>query len=109
MTIRYDVLKSGVIINSWTSEQHGADYYEPEFGLPQRTLVADADGKVVEVDGSTPDLTQAIGTGVMQDSFGGVFKTYIMPAQYSVVQTDISASVQLAQCIAKRKIGRAHV
>lgn len=30
--IRYDIVKNGVVKNSWYSTQHGADYYEPCFG-----------------------------------------------------------------------------
>jgi hypothetical protein len=71
------------------------------WGKPQRVLIANEQGEVVDVDGSLPDLTKAIATGTIVDINGVTVNTYTMPADYTITQTDITAQVEAEEAIAQ--------
>ena len=76
--------------NVWVAQYESTSTW----GKPQRVLVANEQGEVVDTDGSTPDLTKAIATGTMVDAQGVTVNTYTMPADFTVTQTDITAQVE---------------
>lgn len=47
---------------------------------PQRELCEQIDGSVTDIDGSIPDLTNAINIQRLQDTDGIWFSVYTMPA-----------------------------
>jgi hypothetical protein len=109
-TIQYTVtnVASGKITNTWFSTFADGTYYEPGFGLPQRTLTGFiqtnqagvASEAVVDVDGSIPDLTKALSTGTTTDMAGNTVHTYVMPAQYTVTAIDITDQLATQAAVA---------
>ena len=81
--------------NAWIAEGTAANWW----GLPARTLVANSQGVVVDIDGSSPNLSLATSQGTQTNPDGSTPVTYAMPAQYTVTSTDISAQVAQQQAI----------
>jgi hypothetical protein len=74
------------------------------WGLPLRTLMANLQGVVIDLDGSTPDLTKATNITYQppnEYSTTQVIATVTMPAQYSITQTDITAQVAAQALVQK--------
>ena len=90
-------LATGLITNEWTSDVDGPDRYEPGFGKPVRTLTEDASGAVKDIDGSDANIALATATGTDADGH----KTYQMPAEYELIQTDITAQVAAQKLLEK--------
>lgn len=83
--------------NSWIAQGQTANWW----GKPVRTLTADESGNVVDVDGSTPNLSLATSTNTATDTNGVTVNTYNMPADYTITLTDISAQILTEQMIQK--------
>ena len=71
------------------------------WGKPARTLTANEQGIVLDIDGTTPNLALAASTGTAADGFGNTVNTYTFNADYTVASADITAQIAIQAAVQK--------
>lgn len=71
------------------------------WGKPARTLTANEQGVVLDIDGTTPNLALAASTGTTTDAFGITVNTYTFNADYTIASVDITAQAAIQTAVQK--------
>jgi hypothetical protein len=83
---KYEVIRNGKSTNTWTSEFAGADYYEPNFGLPER--------EKKEAECTPAEIASALSSRTETDAISGESITwYRLPAEYQIITKDIQPEI----------------
>jgi len=82
---RYKALINGVVRSVWASDFAGADYYEENWGKPERWVL----GTLLNEE----QIASALEQRTTQGSLGEDVVEYKLPAEYTVVEEDMTAEL----------------
>jgi hypothetical protein len=105
---RYDVVKNGVVTNSWTSDQFGADHYEACFGAPGtytvNTIDITSQVQQAKIDAQVAQFNAACDAQVNAILAPMEAPTYLMLAIYDVcVASNASGTETYSDIVAAKE------